>query len=90
MKLLQFEDLGLMRYKPCWDYQEEIFKTIIRRKIDRRDAADVEDLASLTLPTSRLLFVEQLAKMGTPSILDKVIIKATLERFLARCEFVKN
>ena len=47
-----------MRYKPCWDYQEEIFKTIIRRKIDRRDAADEEDLASLPLPTSRLLFVE--------------------------------
>ena len=48
MKLLQFEDLGSMRYKPCWDYQEEIFKTIIRRKIDRRDAADEEDLASST------------------------------------------
>lgn len=58
MKLLQLEDLGSMRYKPCWDYQEEIFNTIIRRKIDRRDAADLEKLASLPLPTSRLLFVE--------------------------------
>ena len=56
MKELQFEDLGTMRYKPCWDYQEEIFKTIIRRKIDRRDADD--DRASLPLPASRLLFVE--------------------------------
>ena len=34
MKELQFEDLGTMRYKPCWEYQEEIFKTIIQRKID--------------------------------------------------------
>ena len=58
MKELQFENLGTMRYKPCWDYQEEIFKTIIRRKIDRRDAADDKDRASLPLPTSRLLFVE--------------------------------
>ena len=56
MKLLQFEDLGLMRYKPCWDYQEKIFKTIIRRKIERRDAAD--EIASFPQPTSRLLFVE--------------------------------
>ncbi len=58
MKELQFEDLGTMRYKPCWEYQEVIFKTIINRKIERRDADDEEDLASLPLPTSRLLFVE--------------------------------
>ncbi len=58
MKELQFEDLGTKRYKPCWEYQEVIFKTIIKRKIERRDAADEEDLASLPLPTSRLLFVE--------------------------------
>jgi lipoyl(octanoyl) transferase len=58
MKELQFEDLGTMKYKPCWEYQEVIFKTIIQRKIDRRDAADDEDLASLPLPISRLIFVE--------------------------------
>ncbi len=58
MKLLQFEDLGSMKYKPCWDYQKEIFKTIIRRKIDRRDTVDENELASLPQPTSRLLFVE--------------------------------
>ena len=58
MKELQFEDLGTKRYKPCWEYQEVIFKTIIKRKIERRDASDEEDLASLPLPTSRLLFVE--------------------------------
>ena len=58
MGLLQFEDLGTKRYKPCWDYQEKIFKTIIRRKIARRDAEDDAALIQLPLPTSRLLFVE--------------------------------
>ena len=47
-----------MKYKPCWDYQKEVFKTIIRRKIKRRDTIDENELASLPQPTSRLLFVE--------------------------------
>lgn len=55
MKKLQFEDLGQMRYLPCWNYQEEIFKTVISRKIARRDEGENTDLP---LPTSRLLFVE--------------------------------
>lgn len=55
MKKLQFEDLGNKRYLPSWNYQEEIFKTVIQRKIDRRDAGEDSDLP---LPTSRLLFVE--------------------------------
>ena len=44
-----------MRYLPCWKYQEEIFKTVIARKIARRDEGENTDLP---LPTSRLLFVE--------------------------------
>ena len=44
-----------MRYLPCWNYQEEIFKTVIARKIARRDEGENTDLP---LPTSRLLFVE--------------------------------
>ena len=44
-----------MRYLPCWNYQEEIFKTAIARKIARRDEGENTDLP---LPTSRLLFVE--------------------------------
>lgn len=55
MKKLQFEDLGQMRYLPCWNYQEEIFKTVIARKIARRDEGENTELP---LPTSRLLFVE--------------------------------
>lgn len=44
-----------MRYLPCWNYQEEIFKTVIARKIARRDEGENTELP---LPTSRLLFVE--------------------------------
>ena len=55
MKKLQFEDLGQMRYLPCWNYQDEIFKTVIARKIARRDEGENTELP---LPTSRLLFVE--------------------------------
>jgi lipoyl(octanoyl) transferase len=58
MRQLQFEDLGKMRYKPCWDYQEEVFKAVIARKIARRDAISEEKKAEQPLPTSHLLFVE--------------------------------
>ena len=57
MKYLQFEDLGLMRYKPCWDYQEEIFKNVISQKISRRDGLDKKENEASPYPTSRLLFV---------------------------------
>ena len=58
MRHLAFEDLGTMRYKPCWDYQEAVFKSVIDHKIARRDALSVDPNSELTLPTSRLLFVE--------------------------------
>ena len=58
MRQLQFEDLGKMRYKPCWNYQEEVFKSVIARKIAMRDAISEEGKADLPLPTSHLLFVE--------------------------------
>jgi len=76
MGLLQFEDLGTMRYKPCWDYQEKIFKTIIQRKIDRRDAADDAALSKLPLPTSRLLFVEHnhVLTLGKSGDADNVLV----------------
>lgn len=58
MKDLHFEDLGLMRYKPCWDYQERIFEKIISQKIAKRDRALGEEKDESPHPTSRLLFVE--------------------------------
>ena len=28
-KLIKIKDLGLVDYKDCWDYQEELFKGVI-------------------------------------------------------------
>ena len=58
MKNLQFEDLGLMRYKPCWDYQEELFKNVISQKLATRDALIKDEKVASPAPTSRLIFVE--------------------------------
>ena len=56
MKKVKFEDLGLMRYKPCWDYQEEVFKDIVSQKIASRKSSAKEE--NNVHPTSRLIFVE--------------------------------
>lgn len=51
-KAVIFEDLGLMDYKVCWDYQENLFKATIDRKIELRNGTS-------SLPTENyLLFVE--------------------------------
>lgn len=52
MRTFQFQDLGLQSYKSCWDYQEELFKAAIERKIAIRKGE------SLPEPENRLLFVE--------------------------------
>ena len=76
MKYLQFEDLGLMRYKPCWDYQEEIFKNLISQKIARRDGLDKKEPESSPYPTSRLLFVEHphVLTLGRSGDAENVIV----------------
>lgn len=35
-KKIQFQDLGLKDYKESWDYQEQIFKSVIDEKIENR------------------------------------------------------
>jgi lipoyl(octanoyl) transferase len=51
-KAVIFEDLGLMDYKACWDYQESLFDRTIEQKISNRNNAT-------GLPTANyLLFVE--------------------------------
>ena len=35
-KLVKIKDLGLVDYKDCWDYQEELFKGVIDVKIKNR------------------------------------------------------
>jgi lipoyl(octanoyl) transferase len=51
-KSVTIKDLGVVDYKKCWDYQEELFKSVVDIKIKNRRQ-------SLSLPTSNyLLFVE--------------------------------
>lgn len=53
-KEILFRDLGLMDYKTCWDYQEDLFNGIIHQKILNRDLPPDKQL-----PTKNyLLFVE--------------------------------
>lgn len=49
-----FRDLGLMDYKSCWDFQEDIFRHTLERKSSNRSLPD-----SARVPTeNHLLFVE--------------------------------
>jgi len=68
--------LGLMRYKPCWDYQEEIFKNVISQKISRRDGLDKKGNEASPYPTSRLLFVEHphVLTLGRSGDAENVIV----------------
>jgi lipoyl(octanoyl) transferase len=51
-KQVQFEDLGVMDYKACWDYQEQLFNKVIEEKLNNRNNGTEN-------PTSNyLLFVE--------------------------------
>jgi lipoyl(octanoyl) transferase len=53
-KHILFKDLGLMDYKTCWDYQEELFTEIIQQKIANRSLP-----IERQIPTKNyLLFVE--------------------------------
>ena len=51
-KKVKFEDLGLIDYKKCWDYQEELFSGILKEKSKNRK----ENTDNLT--NNYLLFCE--------------------------------
>ncbi len=53
-KKVLFQDLGLLDYKTCWDYQETLFNETVQQKIANRDLA----LTEQTLTKNHLLFVE--------------------------------
>ena len=76
MKNLQFEDLGLMRYKPCWDYQEALFKNVVSQKLAKRDALTKEEKDASPSPTSRLIFVEHphVLTLGRSGDAENVIV----------------
>ena len=42
-KTVEFEDLGLIEYKKCWDYQERIFaKTLAIKSANRANNDSVQ------------------------------------------------
>jgi lipoyl(octanoyl) transferase len=53
-KKIIFQDLGLMDFKACWDYQEKLFHETIQQKINNRNLA----IEQQTLTKNYLLFVE--------------------------------
>ena len=54
MQKVFFQDLGLIDYKICWDYQEKLFNEIVQQKLEQREAT-----LNLKLQTSNyLLFCE--------------------------------
>lgn len=53
-KKIIFQDLGLMDYKACWDYQEKLFHETIQQKIENRNLSEQEQIAT----KNYLLFVE--------------------------------
>lgn len=36
-KKVTFENLGLVRYKEAWDYQEKLFETVIKEKLEKKE-----------------------------------------------------
>ncbi|MBA3682796.1 MAG: lipoyl(octanoyl) transferase LipB [Bacteroidetes bacterium] len=53
-KKIIFQDLGLMDYKACWDYQEKLFNETVQQKISNRDLPEEEQIQT----KNYLLFVE--------------------------------
>lgn len=53
-KQVLFQDLGLMDYKVCWDYQESLFNETITQKIANRNLSPEQQVET----KNHLLFVE--------------------------------
>jgi lipoyl(octanoyl) transferase len=69
-KTIQLQDLGLRDYKATWDYQEELFKTVVDLKIkNRREETQVET-------PNYFLFVEHphVYTLGKSGDLDNLLL----------------
>jgi lipoyl(octanoyl) transferase len=54
MQNVAFRDLGLIDYKACWDYQEELFQQVVAVKLSNRDIPQQDQQQT----QSTLLFCE--------------------------------
>jgi len=72
-KSIIIKDLGVVDYKECWDFQEELFKNVVNVKIKNRREA-------LNKPTSNyLLFVEHphVYTLGKSGDMSNLLISET-------------
>lgn len=71
-KLVKFEDLGLIDYKQCWDYQEKIFSEIISIKVANRNLPKEQQKP----PLHHLIFCEHphVYTLGKSGSRDHVLI----------------
>ncbi len=70
-KQLKFQDLGLLDYKVAWDYQEELFKSVVDIKLKNRNE-------NLELPTPNyLLFCQHphVFTLGKSGSLDHLLVQ---------------
>jgi lipoyl(octanoyl) transferase len=70
-KQLKFQDLGLLDYKEAWDYQEELFKSVVDIKLKNRNE-------NLELPTPNyLLFCQHphVFTLGKSGSVDHLLVQ---------------
>ncbi|ADQ18741.1 lipoyl(octanoyl) transferase LipB [Leadbetterella byssophila] len=83
-KQLKFQDLGLLDYKVAWDYQEELFKSVVDIKLKNRNE-------NLELPTPNyLLFCQHphVFTLGKSGSLDHLLVQED-ELVLKQASFYK-
>ena len=72
MQKVHFQELGLIDYKECWDYQEKLFSETVKLKISNRKAGDAEQVDT----QNYLLFCEHphVYTMGKTGSLDNLLL----------------
>lgn len=57
MKRVEFQNLGRIRYKDAWDYQQKLFDLVVNEKIDMKGKEGLEGFSEMSLK-QYLLFCE--------------------------------
>ncbi|HIO67658.1 MAG TPA: lipoyl(octanoyl) transferase LipB [Flavobacteriales bacterium] len=72
MQKVHFQELGLIDYKECWDYQEKLFSETVKLKISNRKSGAAEQVDT----QNYLLFCEHphVYTMGKTGSLDNLLL----------------
>ena len=73
--VVEFQDLGLMEYKTAWDYQTDLFQTVIDQKIFNR-----KNPAASAKTKNYLLFCEHphVYTLGTSGSVENLLISESI------------